>query len=370
MTARRLRVLLSSVALLCGACGAEDDLYVTWSGEYIDYRWHVDYHPCGGTPGYLDGFVVHAATILRIDPGLLPRLDYSWMTTADFAEVDATQPFDIIGFASGRSASSTTPLSLHEVVHLLDVQAWSEEEDSLFLREGLAVALERSFHSPPSGGDPRPFLVPPEGSPVAYPIAGAFVLYLLGRYGVGPLFSFRRQYSLTGREGEGFDDAFYATYGVTVDEALHDMLDDDFCPSLPEPVPKPYHCTMPLLPEVPGSGWRYAREMSCDDDDDDDVAGGFGGLDSLALQAFTVDIPTDGLFRLSVVGDAAEVWLTTCEECVWNSRRSILALPDRDYTANLKAGIYALTLVVREPGPREIGVLLTRESDILPPAGG
>ena len=115
---------------------------------------------------------------------------------------------------------------LHEIVHLVAAQIG---DPGPFFQEGLAVALSGPrWRGRALSGVRLPAAwrrqrlsalaarfesLPPE---VAYPVAGSFVAFLIRAHGVSSVAAFFRA---SGQAGAPRDDAFRATFGVSLDQA-------------------------------------------------------------------------------------------------------------------------------------------------------
>lgn len=346
---------LAVVSSLLVACEAEVSPQ-WWEGDFIRYATSRDLHACAGTPVVADQFVPFIAGELDIE--LPPRLDYEWLSSAEYAQRDLCSG-PSTGCSSGTQAYALDPLLLHELVH--GVTGASGMNRAPFFTEGLAVAydpLTRFMESryvaefPDGLDDPRPELTRPAGM-VSYQTAGGFVSFLLTRYGPEKVVEISRM----SRGGDGLAVIranFRVVFGAELDtEAELYMRSDSLgCDTHVFDV-RPQDCTMP---EVAWSGdqWVHAGIMDCEDDT---VAGGVGAT---MWRSVTLEVPTAGRYLVRTFGEGGRVRLGRCFGCPWEHDDVLLygsSLPEA--VATLEAGTYFVRMEARADDAPLVGVAVS-----------
>lgn len=360
---RRLAALVAAASALSPACQSVGDLEVS-EGTYVDYMWDPSFTPCTGTAATVDATVPWIVTQLERDLDHLDHLEYRWVSPE---VVDATYhgstPVEYIGgFARGHYTNVQVPTSPHELTHLV---ALVEEERVLphrLLAEGLAVALEEEPHTTSSeflisSLDPRPYIDAPLPDDLSYYDAGgSFVAYLLGRFGVERFYALLRAVP-SGASGERFREEFADVYGVELDPFIDDYIWARACPDDAHPVPLPPSCGAPTIPWEDDDTWIYSRALDCGDNDV------FGDADKMAEHQVTLEIPADGSFTLTNLGDAwQQVLLKPCAPCPWLRERKILDGGEQR-EVELEAGRYSLRILFPGDVAALAGVALTRVAD-------
>ena len=176
-----LSVLLSSLDCVADEAEAPD---FEWRGEWIDV-WGIGKQPeetCAGSLAYLDGYAGAISREFGVDGHLGV---YRWYSRELFDAYDPCR--GPVGGCAGLNGVFTYGMPLeHEVVHLGDIQNyWCPG----VLGEGLAEYYGTTSKTPTSG-DIRAVLAQEKSGSIAsadYPIAGAFVAFLVESYGLDPI---------------------------------------------------------------------------------------------------------------------------------------------------------------------------------------
>ena len=216
----RSRFACLLAGLLGLACVAEQPAGpdFEWQGEWIDI-WGIGKQPedtCAGTFAYLDGFADAISSEFGVDAHLGV---YRWYSHERFDEYDPCRNPGL-GCAGLNGAFTYFMPFEHEVVHLANIQSFPCPR---LLSEGLAEYYSPNSETPTSG-DIQSLLEGPTTSLAGsdYPIAGAFVAYLVETYGHDALLEICR---LTGPAptAELLAETMTSTFGVPLEQVIDDF---------------------------------------------------------------------------------------------------------------------------------------------------
>ena len=333
MSPRRAGLLIVAAA----ACGDPELEIVAVEGERIDVHHEASFQLCAGTVAAYDRGIVSVAAQLGLDPDDFEHMTFTWL---DAESYEAESPFyfdDAGGWAWGSKSYGKLPYLFHEVVHMISQQ--EVYDVNVLLLEGLATAFEENgglnllVRDRSERVDPRPFIGKRHGE-MNYEVAGHFVSYLLGRHGPERFWELYRENGYLGTAGR-FRRRFRDIYGLELDAAVDDFLNNDECPEDALPIPLPPSCEAPEIPWR-DDVWVAVRTLHCSDED---VAGGQGTLFSAEFAA-TLTIPETGRYRIADASDSGVgSVLTRCGGCPWLNVPLVLA-PELE--VELEAGRYSL----------------------------
>jgi hypothetical protein len=335
----------------------------TEEGEHVRVAMDPGLSLCGDGVGHMDAFTALVAAELDVAaPTGDDRIVFHWLHPADF-ESRTICINDNGGCAWHNDIYATTAPLDHEIVHSL---GWAYGTPPVFFIEGLAVAYELP---PPDRSDG---LIPATNVlDVAagtgdlwlpgelYPLAGAFVGFLIERHGIAAVLRVYERLRLAdGRRritrifeqelGESLEQAaaaFDLTRGVCSPRAWRRKL---------------FECAAPEI-AWDGASWSEFRTLDCDQED---VVGPFFG--HVALY-HTLEVPETGVYEVAMIGDAGpgsdDAWnavqLMRCGACEGYTEVDLIGASDRQ-VAELPAGRYSL----RRTGPAQqasgIGVRIER----------
>ncbi|MCY1070385.1 hypothetical protein OV090_36920 [Nannocystis sp. RBIL2] len=232
---------------------------------------------------------------------------------ADFAESS--------GLTVGRHGWSGSPLSIHELTHLV-----TGGMPVRFFTEGAAVAMEvlgdgrgpRYFSEEAfayGSVDPRSTMTAIRSQEVQFATAAVFVTYLLVQHGPERFGEFYRR--LGGPATMSWIAAqFRDAYGLELEEEIETFLQgvpecgDDSFPLLVA------ECTGPTIPWQSEGFWRFEGSMDCEDPE---VVGGIEpGYAWPSSRAVTVEVPEGGTYFL-YINETSDAWLRVgpCFGCPW-----------------------------------------------------
>lgn len=308
---------------------------------------------CGGSLEHMDAFIERVAEELGVEvPGGNDKVEFFWLTE-DFNERSGCSGGVVGCFGRGKAYGTAAPFN-HEVVHA--VAAPLGRMPTYFV-EGLAVAFEgigmRREWEPVFRSGTQPVLhsiTATEAAEVDYAEAGAFTVYLFGRFGVAEVLWVVRGLPRKASRGD-VDAAFRAGFGVTLAEVGADF--DNFWKGCPWPQ------TALLLecaaPEVAWDGLEFAefRGISCAQED---VIGPYDGTTMAVLR--TLEVREAGLYEVNVIADGfAGVMLIECGGC---GPRAVVRVDETPVALALDAGLYAVRLVANPATVTEIGWAIRR----------
>lgn len=323
--------------------------------------------PCGDPTGHMDHFVRLTAAELGVTPPTGDRrISYYWLERDHFEARDLCNSPGSVGCALGEDLifARSFPID-HELVHSL---AHTYGTVPSLFAEGIAVA----FEVPSPGYEDYPSL---SGITIAdaleqskgdrlpsehYPLAGAFVGFLIQRNGVDALLRALGHLRYTdgprrvsnvlaaelGAPLEQLSREFESVRRSCRGRALHRKL---------------FECSAPEI-AWDGELWAGHRTLGCDRDD---VIGPF---DSETLASYsTIEIPVDGTYALTVLGDAVvgagetrnAVTLLRCGGCTGYVQETIAA-GSRTRTLTLTAGLYSLRFTGPVEAAAGVGLRLER----------
>lgn len=325
---------------LVGASACAEAEIVDAPGERIDIHYSDEYELCAGTVSYFDRGVVSVAEQLGLAPDTFEHFTYTWIGGEEFSQASPFYFEEQDGWAWGSKSYGKHPIFFHEIVHMVVHQ--DKYNAITFLTEGIATAFQGP--GPPSPRSAEPVRVDPRPILGAhyrrmdYAVAGAFVTYLIARFGSAPLMELNRQLRILSTGGK-FRRRFERIYGLDLDIVVDDYLTDDTCPPEMTP-PLPPSCLGESIPWLDEERWVYARVISCSDED---VAGGIGAGFDVATVSVTITVEETGWYDLVLSTDhQLHGALAQCGGCPWlEPQRSVGVGYNR---VGLNAGVYALTL--------------------------
>lgn len=321
---------------------------------------------CGDGLGHMDRFVELLAEELgRAAPTGHERITFYYLREGDFAgRTICTR--ELGGCAVGGDVFMTMMPADHELVHAL---TWEDGVSAVFLLEGLAFAyegLEVDFEY----ADQELYLTDRISDAIEareggwlpgdhYPLAGAFVAFLIERYGGA---AFMRVYQrLQFEDGAGLvSRALAAELGASLAE-----LAEEFDATRRMCSPRAFkrkliECEAPAL-EWDGEVLTHHRTLGCEQAD---VVGPFAS--GTLLVHHTLEVPADATYAVTAVGDATGVdggvsnivELVRCGGCEGFASARVVA--GTAATVELTAGTYALRLRGPAGAATGIGVRIDR----------
>lgn len=259
----RLHAVVATLALAgLAACMPED------AGPMPDFEWEgawitvLGYETtpadtCAGTFDYLDDYAGALASEFGVSA---PLGDYRWYSKALFAELDPCGDPD--KSCTGRNGVFTDVMPTeHELVHLVNGQT---TQCPLFLAEGLAEYYGTTS-STPASLDLSELLADPGATSFSssnYPLAGAFVAYLIEDHGLDALLEVCERSGVEPTPVE-FDEAVETTLGVSVDLLAQEFA--SFECSYPQYRSKQYECGLEPSVEVGDQPVELILTLDCAD---------------------------------------------------------------------------------------------------------
>ncbi|MEZ4384477.1 MAG: hypothetical protein R3A79_24325 [Nannocystaceae bacterium] len=362
---RRLaRAALVVVAAAATSCADEELVVIGEEGERLDVHFDDRFELCAGTVAAYDRGIVSVAEQLDLDVDSFEHMTFTWLDRPDYEDASAFFLEDATGWAWGSKSYGTRPYMFHEAVHMVSQQ--EVYDANVLLVEGLATAFEDDggvntrVRAPGRREDPRPYVGKRHGE-MSYSVAGHFVTYLLGRFGTERFWELYRAVGYLATGGR-FRRRFRAIYGLDLDEAVDDYMNNETCPEDAQAIPLPPSCAAPELPWR-GDVWVVARALDCGDDD---VAGGGSPMGYFAEAAATVTIPEAGDYRVADGSDPTVLSvLTRCGGCPWLNEPLFL---DGESRVFLEAGTYSLVSGTWDPARPLVAVAIAAAGDGPAPA--
>ncbi len=339
------------------ACGDPEIKTLEKKGQHIDVHYAEDFELCEGTVPSFDRGIVFVAEQLGLDTETFDHMTFTWLTAEELDEASHFFFDGQAGWAWGSKSYGRHPLIFHELVHMI---AHQEKYNAItFFTEGLAVAFEEGSsrrYSPAEIVDPRPYLGV-RYDKIDYQVAGAFVTYLLSRFGPEPFWQLNRDLRYFSTEGK-FRRRFAAVYGIDLDEVVDSYMTDETCPEGAFAIPQPPSCAADEIPWRSEDQWAYSRIVDCADDD---VAGG-DGTDDIAEIALTLRIETPGRYTLSILSDYEVTGVMhRCGSCPWLYSDTVFDGFDgfdAEAEAEFTEGLYSLVLRSRASDSTSLAVEL------------
>jgi hypothetical protein len=311
------RAIALASALLAG-CLPE---LVQHQGEHILFEHSAELEVCEGTVDYLDELIPFLSAQIGV---ATPRqIRYSWLTEADRDEFipkgrEGGTFIAAAGLAVGYHAMSfSEPALIHEFVHSL----MGTEAAAPFFQEGLATtydALVRGFRiyetEEPQPSDPRPMMGLGTKDFNDFEAAN-FVSFLVTRHGPERFIELYFRSTAAGGARQiraAFNDIYEVDFDAEVELFMSGTrpCEDGYFELLAA------RCTAAVHPWQ-GEVWTFADVMSCDSPG---VVGGTpNGQNFPAFRVTTLEIPSAGLYDISVDGDLFEFHLAPCFGCPWRS---------------------------------------------------
>lgn len=340
----------TALALACAlaggsACGVDEEGLAVETGERITVRYDASFQLCAGTLRNYDRWIEASAEQLGLDPDALAPMTFNWPADERYREVSGRHE-DKGGWAYGDEAFARSPLLRHEVGHMLAANVATRS--NRFLEEGLATALDHTLLRLDPSADPRRYLTI-DYDDLNYAAAGAFVTFLLSRFGPDPFWELYRDV------GRGASEAclrrrFARIYGRELDDIVDAYLSGDTRPE-DRPLP-PASCLGDEIPWAQGDLWVYARTIACEDDD---VVGGLGQLDELELSV-TFVIAEPGEHSIHAATQRITPLLRSCDGPPWLTSERLLT----DEPVFLEAGRHSIRFVGRASAPGLAAVAIQR----------
>ncbi len=332
------RALLLALLPWVPSCSDPQIETLAAKGERIDVHYAADFELCEGTVPTFDRGIVFVALQLGLDPDTFEHMTFTWLTAEELDQASYFFFDGQAGWAWGSKSYGRHPLIFHELVHMI---AHQEKYNAItFFTEGLAVAFEEGDARRSNSlevVDPRPYLGV-RYDDIDYRVAGAFVTYLLSRFGPEPFWELNRDLRFFSTENK-FRRRFASVYGQDLDEVVESYMTDKTCPEGAVAIPQPPSCAGEEIPWQNPDQWIYSRILDCADDD---IAGG-DGTDDIAEIAVTLRIDQPGSYSLSLLSDYEVTGvLHRCGSCPWLYPDTLI---DDSSTGLLATeGLYSLVL--------------------------
>ncbi|HFE46503.1 MAG TPA: hypothetical protein ENJ18_13585 [Nannocystis exedens] len=332
------RALLLATLPGISACSDPQIETLEAKGERIDVHYAADFELCEGTVPTFDRGIVFVAEQLGLDPDTFEHMTFTWLTPEELDQASYFFFDGQAGWAWGSKSYGQHPLIFHELVHMI---AHQEQYNSItFFTEGLAVAFEEGDTRVSESSevvDPRPYLGV-RYDEIDYRVAGAFVTYLLSRFGPEPFWQLNSDLHFFSNENK-FRRRFASVYGLDLDEVVESYMTDETCPEGAVAIPQPPSCAGEEIPWQNANQWIYSRIIDCADDD---VAGG-EGTDDITEIAVTLNIDESGPYSISLASDYDVTGvLHRCGSCPWLHPDTII--DETNTGMNATEGLYSLVL--------------------------
>lgn len=375
------RRIVAAAALLC-ACNELPE--VTEVGVHVEVAADPERELCGGTLAHMDELVARAAAELSVAaPTGDDRFRLYWLIDDDFFRRSGCPKFGYACASGGTSYTRSVPVN-HELIH--NVSGPLGESRSFFV-EGLAVAFEGlgdaimpSVYGPGLGENLPDLdlheLVSITGSRElvergAYPLAGAFVAFLIRRHGAA---AFARAYTAIPYTAIPYtasrsriDREFREAFGETLDASVAAFEATARGCSRTGFDAKLIECAAPEL-AWSGDVFVHHRTLACEQAD---AVGPYIGDSVVVFNTLT--IAEAGGYELSVLGEPAGlnegllgyVSLVPCTPCGGLEVSGRTGMDPQ--TRWFEAGRYSLRLRGPAQTVTSIGLKLTRVPDFPPP---
>lgn len=345
-----------------------------WVGAHVELAADPGLVPCGDVVGHMDAYIEQVAAELQVAaPTGDDRIGFYWLGWEGFAERticinDSACSLQGDVFAVG------VPVD-HELVHAL---VRERGLPTPLLLEGLAVAYEVALPSDPRDAQPIKDVLAEVSTMEAfgarenawlparyYPLAGAFVAFLIERHGVEKvmrLYAASRLLDGIGRISRLFERELGEPLVVAA-AAFEASVGD--CPLRAFRL-KRFECAAPEL-AWDGVHLRAFETIGCEQG----AVGPFGGADAVVFR--TVDVPEDGVFEVAVVGDAeagaAGRWnraiVARCGGCEGYSEVTV-AEQDGAVRTRMTAGRHSVVLLGPVERTTGVGLRIDRVADEFP----
>lgn len=276
----------------------------SYEGEHVVVIADEGLELCGGTMQHMDGFISQASMRFGVQaPVGDDRIRYTWVSNQARLNEHCSIS-DVWGCAQGggSTASMKAPHN-HELMHNITYRI-KDRHPRAFFTEGAAVAFQ--------GYDGRLFREYAEhdieildllelshsklaGLSGAYPVAGQFAGYLIGRHGIE---DFIRLYSGVAADAtiEQIDQDFHDVLGVSLAESIAEFQD---------PANSWSYCNFDALlsecnaPAIPWNGEYFEMESEIDCSRADTI----GPYDGRMSVEFTFDVYETSFYELRLAGD-------------------------------------------------------------------
>lgn len=346
------------------ACGLPE---VDLEGAHVRLAIESELTPCGDATGHMDRFVTVVAAELGVTPPTGDdRFTYHWLRPGDFAARNLCKP-GAAGCArpGGDIYAETFPMD-HELVHAV---AGPYGLIPPFFAEGLAEVYELPAAGSTEDEPPLPDIAIADAIEARedrhypyeyYPLAGAFVAFLIERDGVPALRRALARMRWTDRPGR-ISDILAAELGASLaqleaefDATRRHCTSGGFRRKL-------FECSAPEI-AWDGALWAEHRTLDCDQDD---VIGPFAS--DHAAHYRTLEILADARYTVSVIGDAlpgsgeraSEVTLLRCGGCAEQLQVALTA-GEPPVTLDLPAGRYSLRFAGPVAAAAGVGLRVAR----------
>lgn len=346
-----------------------------WIGEHVQLAADQGLEPCGDVVGHMDAYIKKIAAELNVPaPVGDDRIIYYWLHETDFAQRTICINEDACSLR-GDVYAVALPLD-HELVHAL---VRGHGTPPPFFLEGLAVAYEVALPADPRETYPIDALLAGTSvieaiearesgwlPPSRYPLAGAFMAFLIKRHGVPAVMRLYDRLRLLDGLGR-ISRVFEAEFGETLVAASGVFEEEVAGCTLRGARLKTFECAAPEI------GWDQRslamwQAIGCEEDG---AIGPFAGEDVLVLR--TLEVEKDGVFEVSLVGDSVDGsegrWnraiLARCGGCEGYVELTI-SEADGVVRAALKAGTYAVQLLGPARVTTGMGLRVERVADKFP----
>ncbi len=297
--------LLALLALLCmGTSGCEQPDVpmppLSHHGVHVSMGVDGQAVPCGGTIPWMDRHVELLGELFgRSVEGL--EVQYYWL------RFESLRPGCDVACAYGFEITSTTSLIEHELVHAV-VEQWAGEAE-VFFSEGVAMAAGSRIYGSYETNEfdqLREMIGADRTIEVDYPTAGAFVTYLIEKWGGPTFFEF---YDRTGPKSTyaGVAAAFEDVYGVSLDDSIADFRSEG-----PGCLLLLAECTLEPEPWL-GELWETVVTLDCAQDSLGPSGSPEVDGEGRSWTYVTVDVPEAGNYLVS--SDLKTVFFHPCGPC-------------------------------------------------------
>lgn len=315
---------------------------------------------CEGTLAYMDDFASWTSMSLGLE--IKSMVPYHWLDSAEFLESPCLE--EAAGCLHAGTIYAQKPAHPHELVHALSEQNGMNRLP--FFTEGIAVALDPlngggsgpRYQSLPDPGaelpDPRPYMTAASSPEIDYDLAGAFVSFLLLRYGPANFVTMSRQIA-PDSDLSSIAQVFSDVYGVSLDGEVELFVANVSCePSWADL--QFFDCQSDVVPWG-DFRWSWDATMDCSDQG---VVGGSGlEHDFRSFRSVTFEVPSSGLYEIFTDSSTenTEVTIGRCFGCSWQSRDFVLDGRERR-TVELSAGKYFVRITDTPASAAEVNVSL------------
>ena len=332
------------VSVAAGGCEGRFEATYEWRGRHIDFVTDAETPPCAGTARFLDDYT---AALKQVVGEPEARVYYRW--TPSLASLAMFCPPDHLGCSVGRTATSLSPVHLHEIVHAVEAP-FSAAPAAHFLREGLAMILGDVSFGVEVEVEPLRALAEMDAGVESlreYGTAAHFTSFLVSRFGLEAVREAAKAAGDDAAAGE-----LIAAFGVDAATLFAEYRTYPLCPMELLHVPL-VECMIPPEPRDADGAWRFAGSLECAEPR---VVGPHEGR---VTSTFAFEFLTSGAFEVELREEdpksGTRARLTRCAPC--EGGRSAAIEPGTS-SVILERGRYYVVLSQRVDAPSEYDLVI------------